>query len=100
MGSSCHLKKKKKNVTTVHDFGPSAFQQATQLLERTSIYFLWSEYEKMKYSYVFLEKLYDLDLCTDLYQVSLELIYADIYWPWNWCEAQISLRWFFGELIA
>lgn len=48
----------KKIITTVHDFGdPSAFQRTTQLFETAALYFLWSEYAKMKCSCLFLEKL-------------------------------------------
>lgn len=55
MGSSCHPK---KNIPTVHDFGDSsAFRQTTQLFETAGIYFLWTEYAKMKCSCLFLEKL-------------------------------------------
>lgn len=55
MRSSCHPE---KNITTVLDFGdPAAFQQPTQLFETGGIYLLWSEYEKMKCSCLFLEKL-------------------------------------------
>ena len=55
MGSSCHPK---KNTTTVHEFGdPSAFQRTTQWFKTAGIYFLWSEYAKMKCNCLFSEKL-------------------------------------------